>query len=83
MFLSRLTPDGHTTRVNVPGLSESVLVTGATGEKLVLQGQTGCGGRTSLLTYDPAANTSTVLLGPPVNGGGVTEAILFPEEPRP
>jgi len=29
------------------------------------------------VTYDPAANTSTVLLGPPVNGGGVTEAILF------
>jgi hypothetical protein len=31
------------------------------------------------VSYDPAANTSTVLLGPPVNGGGVAEAILFPE----
>jgi len=76
-FLSRLTPDGHTTRVNVPGMSQSVFVTGATGDKLMLQGHTDCGGGTSLVTYDPAANTSTVLLGPPVNGGGVTEAILF------
>jgi hypothetical protein len=77
VFMSRLTPDGHTTRVNVPGVSDSVVVTGATGDKLVLQAQVGCGGTTSLLTYDPATNTPTVLLGPPVNGGGVTEAILF------
>jgi hypothetical protein len=78
-FLSRLTPDGHTTRVNVPGMSQSVFVTGATGDKLVLQGRMDCGGGTALVSYDPAANTSTVLLGPPVNGGGVAEAILFPE----
>jgi hypothetical protein len=79
-FLSRLTSDGHTTRVNVPGMSQSVFVTGATGDKLVLQGHMDCGGGTSLVTYDPAANTSTVLLGPPVNGGGVTEALLYPGE---
>jgi hypothetical protein len=76
-FLSRLTPDGHTTRVDVPGMSQSVFVTGATGDKLVLQGHMDCGGGTALVSYDPAANTSTVLLGPPVNGGGVTDAILF------
>jgi hypothetical protein len=76
-FLSRLTPDGHTTRVNVPGMSQSVFVTGATGDKLMLQGHMDCGGGTALVSYDPAANTSTVLLGPPVNGGGVTKAILF------
>ncbi len=79
-FLSRLTPDMHTTRVNVPGVSDSVLVTGVTGDKLVLLAKVGCGGTTSLLTYDPAANTSTVLLGPPVNGGGVTEALLYPDQ---
>ena len=78
-FLSRLTPDGHTTRVDVPGMSESVFVTGAAGDKLVLEGHMDCGGGTALVSYDPAANTSTVLLGPPVNGGGVTDAILFPE----
>ncbi|MGX9789666.1 hypothetical protein [Mycobacterium sp. MMS18-G62] len=78
-FLSRLTPDGHTTRVKVPGMSQSVFVTGATADKLVLHGHMDCGGGTALVSYDPAANTSTVLLGPPVNGGGVEEAILFPE----
>jgi TolB protein len=79
MFLSRLTPDMHTTRVDVPGIdSSSVVVAGATADKLVLQAKVGCGATTSLLTYDPAANTSTVLLGPPINGGGVTEAMLYP-----
>jgi TolB protein len=81
MFLSRLTPDMHTTRVTVPGVTgDGVVVAGATADKLILLGKVGCGGTTSLLTYDPAANTSTVLLGPPVNGGGVTEALSFPEE---
>lgn len=79
VFLSRLTPDGHVTRVDVPGMSESVSVIGAAGDKLVLQGYMNCGGGTALVSYDPAANTSTVLLGPTVNGGRVTEAILFPE----
>ena len=78
MFLSRLTPDMHTTRVDVPGVdSSSVVVAGATADKLVLLAKVGCGGTTSLLTYDPSANTSTVLLGPPINGGGVTEALLY------
>ena len=45
-------------------MSPNVFVAGVTGN-VVLQGQVGCGGTTSLLTYDPAANTSTVLLGPP------------------
>jgi len=78
IHLARLTPDGHTTRVDVPGVSESVQVAGATGDKLVLLAQLGCGGTDSLLTYDPAANTTDVLLGPPVNGGGVTETLLYP-----
>jgi TolB protein len=79
-FLSRLTPDMHTTRVDIPGVSKSVLVAGATDDKLLILGKVGCGGTTSLLTYDPAANTSTVLLGPPINGGGVTDAQLYPEQ---
>ena len=77
-FLSRLTADGHTTQVKVPGVSPNVIVAGAAGDKLVLRGQVGCSGTTSLLAYAPAANTSTVLLGPPINGGGVTEAVLYP-----
>lgn len=78
MFLSRLTPDMHTTRVDIPGVSDSVIVAGATADKLLILGKVGCSGTTSMLTYDPAGNTSTVLLGPPINGGGVTDARLYP-----
>jgi TolB protein len=78
--LSRLTPDMHTTRVKVPGVSDSVHVAGLSGDDLVLLAEVGCGGSISLLTYDPAANTSTVLLGPPVNGGGVSEALVYPDQ---
>jgi hypothetical protein len=76
-FLSRLTPDGHTARVDVPGMNDSVQVAGVNGDKLALLGKVGCGDTTSLVSYDPATNSSTVLLGPAVNGGRVTEAIPF------
>jgi TolB protein len=78
--LSRLTPDMHTTVVKVPGVSDSIRLIGVTGDKLLLSAKVGCGDTTSLLTYDPAANTSTVLLGPPINGGGVSDARLYPEK---
>jgi TolB protein len=77
-FLSRLTADGHTTRVKVPGVSDSVIVDGVSGDKLVLVAKAGCGPGTSLLAYDPAANTFTTLLGPTINGGSVTQAIVYP-----
>jgi hypothetical protein len=77
-FVSRLMPDGGTRRVHIPGVSDSVGLVGASGDKLVVVGQVGCGGGTSLLTYDPAANTSTVLLGPPVSHGGVEHVVLYP-----
>jgi hypothetical protein len=79
-FVSRLTPDGHTKRVDIPGVSDSVELAGVTRDKLLVVGQVGCGGGTSLLSYDPVANTSTVLLGPPINGGGVTGGRVFPNE---
>ena len=70
----------HTTRVDVPGVdnSHSVFVEGATADKLVLQASISCGSGVSLLTYDPAANTADVLLGGPLNGGGVIEVVPFP-----
>jgi hypothetical protein len=77
IFLSRLTPDRHTTRVTPPGLDSSVLVVGATADKLLLIGKVGCGGTTSVVAYDPGTSTATVLLGPPVTGGGVIEALLY------
>jgi len=77
-FLSKLTPDGHTARVKIPGVSDDVVVAGAANDRLLVRGQVACSGTTSLVSYDPAANTSTVLLGPPVNGGGVSQAVLYP-----
>lgn len=80
IFLSRLTPDKHTTKVTPPGMESSVIVAGATADKLLLVGKVGCGGTTSLVSYDPATNTDTVLLGPPVTGGAVIEALLYRDQ---
>lgn len=77
-FLSKLTSDGHASRVKIPGVSDDVFVAGAVNDRLVVRGQVECSGTTSLVSYDPAANTSTVLLGPPINGGGVSEVMLYP-----
>jgi TolB protein len=67
--------------VNIPGVKDSVELAGTSGDKLVIVGQVGCGGGTSLVSYDPTANTSTVLLGPPITqGGGIEGARLYPDE---
>jgi TolB protein len=67
--------------VNIPDLKGSVELAGVDGDKLVVVGQVGCGGGTSLVTYDPKANTSTVLLGPPITkGGGIEGARLYPKD---
>lgn len=76
VFLSKPTSDGHTTRVQVPDVSGGAVVTGVAHDRLVLLDQPNCGGTSSLVSYDPAADTSTVLLGPPVNGGSVSAALL-------
>jgi hypothetical protein len=77
VFLSRLTSDGHTARVNVPGMGRDIAVAGTNNGQLDLLGKLGCGDTDSLVRYDPSTNRSTVLLGPPVNGGGVTGAVPF------
>ena len=86
-FLSRLTPDKHTTAVTVPGVdghpTGGAGVIGVDGTALDLLAVTtpGCTGRdrqSLLLRYDPAANTSTVLLGPSVNSGTVLSAQSYP-----
>lgn len=77
-FVSRLTPDGRTERVNIPGVSDSAELAGVIGDKLAIVARVGCGGGESLLAYDPVGNAATVLLGPPTIGGGVDDVRLYP-----
>ena len=79
-YLATVGDDGTTTPVSVPNVDEhsSVVVLGTNGQDLALQASMSCGGGQSLLTYDAAAETSTVLLGPPVNGGAVIDAVAYP-----
>jgi TolB protein len=71
---------GTTTRVDVPDVDprSSIRVIGPNTGHLVVQGRASCGDGQALFDYDPAANTSTVLLGPPLNGGGVIAALPYP-----
>jgi len=79
IFLAKLNGDGTTSKVSVPQVqSPTVEVVGVNGADLDLQASAGCGGGQSLIDYNPAAGTSTVLLGPTVNGGGVINAVPYP-----
>jgi hypothetical protein len=78
--LFRLTTDTHAELVRVPGLNpnQAVRIIGVIGDKLLLKTTGGCGSHSMVLRiYDPAANTATILSGPP-GDGGVKRAILYP-----
>ena len=79
-YLAKLTADGTTSPVSVSGVDtgHSVIVAGVNGSDLDLKATASCGGGQSLIDYNPSTNTSTVLLGPPVNGGGVIAAVPYP-----
>ncbi|MCE5289235.1 MAG: hypothetical protein LLG14_08320 [Nocardiaceae bacterium] len=78
-YLAKLNADGTTTPVSVPGVDahSSIVVVGVDGTSLYLQASEGCPGTRSLVRYDPAANTSAVVLGPPITGGDVKAAISY------
>jgi hypothetical protein len=78
-YLAKLNADGTTSPVSVPDVEarRSVIVEGVNGASLDLRATAACGGGQSLFEYNPGTNTSTVLLGPPLNGGGVTKAVAF------
>ena len=79
IYLAKLNVNGTTSEVSVPGVKiNSIVVIGANGGHLDLQARAGCGPGQSLLDYDPAAGTSTVLLGPSINGGSVDDAVPYP-----
>ena len=79
-YLAKLNADGTTSPVSVPDVESgrSVIVAGVNGSDLDLQATASCGGGQALFDYNPGTNTSTVLLGPPLNGGGVIKAVPFP-----
>lgn len=82
IYLAKLnSTDGTTTPVSVPDVEEehSIRVLGVTDGRLQLQATQACGSGDSLLDYDPASGTSTVLLGGDVNGGGVVDAVAYPD----
>ncbi|OBK46781.1 hypothetical protein [Mycobacterium sp. 1081908.1] len=79
IFLAKVNDDGTTSKVSVPeAKSDSVAVLGVNDGHLELKARAGCGGGQALIDFNPAAGTSTVLLGPPVNGGGVISAVPYP-----
>lgn len=80
-FLAKLDVLGGTpSKVSVPKIDDhrSVDVVGTYHGHLELRATLSCGSGESLVDYDPATGTSTVLLGGPVNGGGVVEALPYP-----
>jgi hypothetical protein len=68
------------TKVSVPNVDDhrSVDVLGVYHGHFELKASLSCGGGEALVDYDPTAGTSTVLLGPTVNGGGVIDALSYP-----
>jgi TolB protein len=82
VYLAKLdASDGTTTPVSVPDVDDhrSIRVLGVADDQLQLQATLSCGSGESLLNYNPATGTSTVLLGGDVNGGGVVDAATFPD----
>lgn len=80
-YLAKLGSNGVTSPVAVPGVQDgdSVFVKGAHGSQLALVSAFSCGEAKSLVWFDPSTNKVTPLLGAPVNGGSVSDAVLFRE----
>jgi TolB protein len=80
-YLARLQPDRLTKPVVVPGVvrGDSVFVLGTANGQLALQATVACGSGESALWFNPSKNTSTVVLGPPLNRGSVQVALPYPD----
>jgi TolB protein len=81
VYLAKLQPGALTTPVAVPGVKQgnSVFVLGATKDQLAIQATLNCGPGESVLWFNAASDTTTIVLGPPVNGGSVSQALTYPD----
>jgi hypothetical protein len=84
LSIAKLGPTGSPTIISVPGTlgSDSEVVVGANNNDLLVRATSSCdtAGRPvepSLLWFDLATNTTTVILGAPLNGGSVESAFLY------
>ena len=82
LYVARLLPNGTTAPLSVPGTdnANSELIKGTYGDLLAVQGTLACGAGQTLLWFNPADSTTNLILGPPLNGGGVIDALVYPDE---
>jgi TolB protein len=79
-YFGVLARDHTVTPFDVPGVHRGQVAdpVGASDGSLAFIKAIYCGGSISVLWFNPAADTSRVVLGPPLMSGGITGAILFP-----
>jgi TolB protein len=78
-YLSMKGSSGSMEPVTVPSVKSggSIIVLGATSSELLLHATLECGQGESLFFFNPSTNKTTVVLGPSVNGGAVTDGVAF------
>jgi hypothetical protein len=81
VYLAKVQSDATTAPVTIPGVTsgDSQFILGANGAKLAVHATLACSSGQSLLWYDTSTNTTTVVLGPTVNGGSVPSALAYPK----
>jgi hypothetical protein len=86
ILIAKLKPNGTWSTVTVPGVVDNMseTIVGTYGDELEVEATASCAsGRNppgpSLMWFDTAADTTDVVLGPPLNGGAVVSAMSDPE----
>jgi len=87
ILIAKLKANGTWSTVTVPGVVDNMsqTIVGAYGDELEVMATPSCAsGRNppgpSLMWFNTAANTTDVILGPPLNGGEVVDAMLYPDD---
>ncbi len=78
-YVAELHADGTTSKVTVPDTDNgaSEFIRGTYGHLLAIQAEIPCGPGETLIWFNPADDTTNLILGPPLNGGGVIDALVF------